>query len=312
MIADSLRHDFYASPLGAHLLHFPGVLKALTWGTLALEWAAPPLFFFPKGTARLRLGLIAALAAMHAGIALCLEVDLFSFVAVTGLVLFLPAEFWNYRLLARYGGPVAAVNPQADATMASARRQPWLSYATQCACLLLMLYVILININGLPSHPLTQEPPGKVRFLQTACGLGQKWSMFDAAPSKNGWYVARAKLRDGSEVDLLRRGAALDWSKPRFPAGMYPNYRWRKCFREMAYTDELGFQVFRAPVAEFLCRDWNARHPAEERVSQFDFIYCNEVSANSSTPATAQAALRERLVHLDFDEGNGRLMAEGL
>jgi hypothetical protein len=37
-------------------------------------------------------------------------------------------------------------------------------------------------------------------------------------PQKNGWYVAVAKMKDGSEVDLLRHGAAVDWNKLPFPA----------------------------------------------------------------------------------------------
>jgi hypothetical protein len=312
-VAGVLAHDFYASPLGAYLLQFPRALTGVTWGTFVLEWAAPLLLFFPKGTAWLRLAVIAALAAMHVGIGLCLEVDLFSPVSLAGLSLFLPAEFWNSRLLARFCQPSQSVKQLPGAGKSGAKERPPLFYVAQGACLLLLIYVMAINLNGLPSHPLAQLEPEKKDFLWTGCALGQKWIMFDEIPSKNGWYVAAAKLNDGSEVDLLRRGATVDWSKPHFPAGLYPNHRWRKCFREMSYADELGYQVFRLPVAKFLCRDWNARNTAEKQIAEFDLIYCNERDAGAMNLSTVQSSLREQLVHLDFNGSEGgRAAVSGL
>src|SRR5206468_12618342 len=76
-IAGILAHDFYASPPGAYLLQFPRLLTGMTWATFALEWAAPLLLFSPRSTARARLGIIAALVAMHVSIGICLEVGLF-------------------------------------------------------------------------------------------------------------------------------------------------------------------------------------------------------------------------------------------
>jgi hypothetical protein len=170
--------------------------------------------------------------------------------------------------------------------------------------------IVVININSLPSHPLAVSTPVKTSLLKTACGFGQKWSMFDDVPSKNGWYVGWARLRDGSDVDLLRKGSTLDWTRPDFPAGMYPNYRWRKCFREMAYTDEQGYQVFRVPVAEFLCRAWNRQNGPEKQVAEFDLIYCNEAGGEDKT--TAQAPVRERLVHLNFNAEDGSIVVTGI
>jgi hypothetical protein len=123
--------------------------------------------------------------------------------------------------------------------------------------------------------------------------------MFGEIPSKDGWYVANAKLKDGSHVDLLRAGAALDWSKPAFPAMLYPNHRWGKCFREMAYYDEMGYQVFRAPVAKYLCREWNMRHRPEKHVIEFEFVICFE-NAIGHQKTSAADIVRERLVYLDL------------
>jgi hypothetical protein len=304
-IAGTLANDFYASSIAAPLLQFPLLLTGMTWSTLVLEWAAPVLLFFPKCTAWLRLGIIAALAAMHVGIGICLQVDLFSPVSLAGLALFLPAQFWNSRLLARFW-PSGRVEQLTDPGKYLGKKHPSLSSITQGLCLIFFLYVLAVNVNGLPSRPLAPLSPEKWWPLATACGLEQKWGMFDTIPSKDGWYVARAKLKDGSEVDLLRQAAPVDWDRPDYPAGIYPNHRWRKLFREMAYEDELGFQVFRVPVAEFLCRDWNARHTAEKQIAEFDLNYCSDSDVKARDMSGLPIIVRERLVHLDSNGSSER------
>ncbi|MFO1501578.1 MAG: HTTM domain-containing protein [Verrucomicrobiota bacterium] len=300
-IAGAMAHDFYASPVGAYLLQFPRLLMGLTWATLLLEWIAPVLMFVPKWTGPLRIGCVAALAALHVGIAICLEVDLFSPVSMAGLLLFLPTTFWR-RPLSPAGREAEPEEPaMPDRPLVFGSRRPWLSGAAQGLCLLALVYVLAINLNGLPRQPFAPLAPEEWKPLITGCALGQKWNMFEDVPSRSGWYVARARLRDGSEVDLLRQGAVIDWSKPSFPAGLYPNHRWRKLFREMAYDDEKGYQVFRAPVAEFLCRNWNARHPAAQAVVECDLVYCMQSDVKQPGARNMQMTVRERLVHLEND-----------
>jgi hypothetical protein len=298
-LAGILASDVYGLPPAAFLLQFPKLLALMTRGVLVLEWAAPFLLFLFAGTARLRLGILAALAAMHVAIGVCLEVGLFSWVSLAGLVLFLPEEFWNSRPLARFSRPSGSQLPEIRNRIAVKR--PQLFLAAQGFCLVALLYVFAVNINTLPGHPLAPWSPEQWRPLTRGLGLSQGWSMFAAIPSKDGWYVARAKLKDGSEVDLLRGGAAVDWQRPEFPARLFPNYFWHKLFREMAYFDEQGFQVFRTPVAEFLCRDWNGRNALEKQVAEFEFVFCSR-EKTTARGATAARILREQLVHLNVDE----------
>jgi hypothetical protein len=296
-IGGIMAHDFYASPLGTYLLQFPGLLKGMTWATLALEWLAPLLLFFPIRTAQVRLGIIAALAVMHVGIGLCLEVGLFSHVAMAGLILFLPAEFWNSPWLARFS---RSSKPVPSLVGAERKIMPGrFFYVTQGLCLLILIYVFAVNLNGLRNHPLAPLSPERWKPLTTAFGLGQRWGMFESIPSKDGWYVARAKLNDGAEVDLLRQGAAVSWKKPEFPARLYPNHFWQKLFREMAYDDEQGFQLLRAPVAEFLCRSWNARNGPRKQIADFEFIYCTANKGPVLASSMPQIS-REQLFHLDW------------
>jgi hypothetical protein len=295
VITGTLAHDFYAKPLAAWALHFPQLLTGLTWGTFLLEWAGPLLLFVPWRTVWVRLAVVTALAAMHLGIELLLTVGLFSFVALAGLTLFLPAVFWNSRLFARFPLPTG----QHKVPTSSGNEPSALHWASQGLCGLLLIYVLAVNLAGLfgRSQP-NRRIPGS-RFLNEAGGLAQKWNMFEDTPSKDGWYVARALLNDRSEVDLLRQGTPVNWERPVCPAVLYPNHRWRQLFREMSYEDALGYQVFRQPVAEFICRRWNTQHPPPRQVSKFEFIYSIETSSINENGSKVDVTVRERLLRIN-------------
>lgn len=296
VIKRSLEHDFYAKPLAAYLLQFPTLLTGMTWATFVLEWIGPLLLFIPRRTAAFRLAAVAALAAMHTGIALFLDVDLFSPVAMAGLTLFLPTEFWESKIFRGSRQPSAESSPAQP--FVPTTRPSFL--IPQAICAVALIYVFVVNLQALQTRAGMQPQPVSPGFLRTACGLGQKWNMFDEAPSRDGWYVARATLHDGSQVDLLRKGQAIVWTRPPVPAAIYPNFRWRKLFREMAYDDVFGFQVFREPVARFLYREWNARHPAEKQIAQFDLIFCTERESGAIQGSSVKVTDRENLLRVDL------------
>lgn len=281
VIAGSLAHDLYAKPLGELALPHPGLLAAMTWGVFALEWLGPLLLFSPWRTGQFRLLIAGALAAMHLGIELCLHVGMFSWVSLAGLSLFLAPALWRNR---EHNGP--------GVPAAKARR--WPARLREGAAATLLLYTLGLNLAGLLGHVRNQPSNAGWKWLNSGFGLGQKWGMFDETPSKDGWYVARGVLADGSEIDLLQRGATLVWDRPHHPAGMFPNHRWRKLFREMCYFDDFGYQVFREPVARFLKREWNSRHPAARQVAELDLIFCE------AKPGALRGELpqRERLVRV--------------
>jgi len=293
-LAGILAHDFYGSVAGAWLLQYPGFLNVLTRLTLVLEWAAPLLLFCP-GSAALRLAAMGALTLMHAGIAIFLEVGLFPYVALAGLTLFLPPAFWNRLLLRHRSSSTRSVPDSANSGKAF---PPLLHDPAQRVCLVLFACVVAINLNSLPGQPLKSLSPEKWTPLTRGLGFSQYWGVFDTVPSKDGWYVAWAKLRDGSEVDLLRKGARVTAERPPVPGRLYPNHYWQKLFREMAYEDDQGFQFFRAPAAQWLCRNWNSRNPPEKQVVEFELIYCME-SRPEDPPSSSTGNSHETLLRLD-------------
>lgn len=285
VLAGVLQHDFYASAAGMHLLPFPRLLHALTIATLVLEWAAPFLLIFARST-WLRLTTVGSLVLMHAGMGICLEVGQFPWVAIAGLTLFLPTGMWDRKCRP----------PQ----ISGASLPSWrtiLQAPGQRLCLALLGGVIIINLNTLPARPLRFLAPEHWSPLTRGLGFSQRWGMFEEVPSMDGWYLAGAKLQNGSQVDLLRHGAALSAERPAFPPGIYPNHYWKKLFREMAYTDEQGFQHFRPSVCRFLCRRWNAANPPDKQIAGFDLVFCEQNPDPAGPPVRAL-----QLLHLGAGE----------
>ena len=302
-LAATLRDGFFGTPVGATFLEFPRVLAVLTVVILILEWLCPFLLFSPLRTGRVRLWVLGFLAGMHLGIAVLLNLGFFSAVSLTGLLLFLPPFFWD-RLSSRVGAATRDSRQLAPGERLSQPAPPSpVQLVSQVICALALGYVLFTNVNGLPVRfvPWTPSPPSEL--LTVALGLGQKWDMFADAPSRNGWYVARAVLADGTEVDLLRGGAPVSWERPRNPAAIYPGERWRKVFLGLSYEDITGYEVFREPVAEYVCREWNRGRAPEKRVADFALVFCMETAQPGLGPGPEPR--RVTLVHLDLAAPRG-------
>jgi hypothetical protein len=89
--------DAYARPAAGWMLQHPELLRALTWGTLALEIGGPVAAFCPWFTGPIRLAVIVSFVLFHLGIELTMTVGLFSWVSLAGWLLFVPGGFWRKR-----------------------------------------------------------------------------------------------------------------------------------------------------------------------------------------------------------------------
>lgn len=250
--------------------------------------------------------LVLAFIGMHVGIELTMTVGLFSYVSVAGWVLFLPPAFWDGRV-ARFVWSTLARRPwiaQQTGTIALSQmnkspaggapqsgfpiyaQHPMLFFlrlllhvlrnsfgvARGAVCLVLLGFVIWYNAATLQKK-FSDVMPRSVSQFAPPLVLGQKWDMFSRPTRDDGWFVASAKLADGREVDLLRGGAAVDAAKPADVAGMFPNHRWRKFYRQLV-SDK--YQHYREAVAQYLGRTWNERHQAGDRAVTVELLYYRE------------------------------------
>ncbi|MCB0271562.1 MAG: HTTM domain-containing protein [Bdellovibrionales bacterium] len=95
-IAYTLELDQFATHLGIWLRQFPIVLKALTFGTLAIELFGPFLLLSPMVKEKGRLLIIMSFVGMHLGIFALMNVGLFSWMCIAVWPLFLPSLFWDF------------------------------------------------------------------------------------------------------------------------------------------------------------------------------------------------------------------------
>lgn len=84
-----------AARLGPHLLQFPELLKALTFGTLGIEVGATLLLFCPVFTGPVRTAAVVAIMSLHAGIWLTMSIGFFQWLSAACMVCFLPSWFWD-------------------------------------------------------------------------------------------------------------------------------------------------------------------------------------------------------------------------
>ena len=275
----ALSLDAYGKPLGRYLLGFPTLLSWLTVATLWLELIGPVLLFIPWRTGTIRLVVMSLFVAMHVAIELSMTVGMFSYVSICGWIVFLPRGFWNVLL-----GGDGAVSPDLATPTALRPRVFWIRRSADALCGVLLFYVLVWNIATLPSsrRKFSHVMPRPLARLGRILQIGQQWNMFTRPSANDGWYVAAARLKDGSRVDLLRAPAEPDLEvKPDRISAMFPNHRWRKLYRNLTRRANREFQP---RVARWLCDHWNAEHAADVHVVEMDFYYIREQTQPNHAP----------------------------
>jgi hypothetical protein len=299
-------------------LEYPAVLSWLTRATLWLELVGPELLFLPVVFALpsrwlasrpsmpswlawlfqpecigyLRLPVIAAFVALHVGTALCMTLGIFPWVSIVAWAVFLPSLVWESRLARRLGRWLTSWASQSPRPMPdvftpspATRTVHW---AAEGACLFFLVAVAWWNIAGIKAwHMADVAAPEWFERFGNVTMIQQKWNMFARPPKNDGWYVAAATLRNGSRIDVLRGGVAVDVQKPEQISAQFPNHRWRKLFRTLSRPEFAGY---RQPVAEYLCRDWNERHEPDEQIIEFTLMYFEERAGPDERPGEFASA----------------------
>jgi predicted DCC family thiol-disulfide oxidoreductase YuxK len=84
-----------STPIGQWLLHFPKLLRFLTYFTLVVETSAPIFLLIPFLAGQIRTVGVLFLFCMHLGFATCMNLGHFSFIAAVMLTALLPTFFWE-------------------------------------------------------------------------------------------------------------------------------------------------------------------------------------------------------------------------
>ena len=272
----SLSIGQFATPLAKFLLHYPNLLKPLTFFSWNLELFAPFLIVASAYSGRLRTLLVLVYMGFHIALGQCLELGLFPTIgALTWLVL-MPDWFWQrlFQLAARL--PKRAEKP-AFLSALSARWTVWreslhpqsvsvhTSRAAQCLAVFYLVYVLCWNVRTLNFNQHVRWFPQSWNWVGEITRMDQSWELFAPDPMKSeGWLVVEGELQDGEHVDLKNQTATLSDAPPPLISTTYYNERWRKYLMNIAD----GYQDQCFIYASYLGNLWNTTHPSEQSVTK--------------------------------------------
>jgi hypothetical protein len=288
----------FSKPLAHHLLEYPQFLEQASYVVPWLQLLLPLMLFVPWATVQFRTLAILLIAGFNGTIELLLATGIFQYVALTGLILFLPSEFWDrLSTVPKLRNALQAISNAARAKLLLVFRhddQPkpkprgkWTYGAVQVLVFGMLIYVLAWNIATLKINEYAREnamswmsegPEGRYvhrqLFLDYAVermfgGFGwigriarlhQHWAMFQwGGGSINGWHVIVGTLKNGREISLLEGGVPFDGATHRKP---YPVVALYSNARWRVYYLYLRFN---SPVRDFLpsaiSRGWNQQHP---------------------------------------------------
>jgi hypothetical protein len=282
-----LELDAFARPAAVWLRDYPTACRVLTHASVLLEMLGPLIAFLPIWRTGFRLMAVGSMILLHASIALCLDIGSFPWVMMAAWLAFVPGAFWNLFQRDKH-------NQQSDAEMGNksyyvAVFRPALRYAMNGFCAFCLTLVFLWNIRGTNFAFWEKVFPRTANPVAMVFRLDQYWTMFAPTPlMEDGWFVLRAGLSDGSEVDLLRDGAAVAWDKPALASAAYKDARWQKYLMNLWMTIH---HTHRMPYGDYVARRWNDNHGGLSQVVAWQLWFVREMTQPDGTRGKPESIL---------------------
>jgi hypothetical protein len=289
-----LEIDAFARPAAVWLREYPDACRTLTHFTVILEILGPMLAFLPVWKAGFRVIAVLTMIALHAGIAICLDIGAFPWVMMGAWLAFLPAEFWEWF---RSNKTAKIPNNENIKCAYHVRKRNFIvGLILNGFCVFSLLMVFLWNLRGTNFAYWEKVFPRSANPLAMVFRLDQYWTMFAPTPLlEDGWFVLRAGLSDGSEVDLLRDGAPVSFAKPALASAAYKDARWQKYQMNLWM---LIHHTHRMPYGDYMARRWNDSHGGLGQVVAWQLWFVREMTqpdGSRSKPEPILMAQRERL-----------------
>lgn len=314
----ALHLDQFTNAFGAWMRGMPLVLlQAMSWGTLALEWAALPMFLAPVAQPWLRRIALIGLAGFHLGTAVTMVLGAFPWVMCASYLPLVRPPDWDAlgRLLHRAGfakaagalaSPAIAPAVANDAATARAARRATSPHrgriVRDAIAAGLLICVLLDGFNQSFASRLHRDPlrlPLVLRAPVMIFDLGQGWRMFAPEPLRyDGWWVVVGETETGAVVDPLT-GQAPRWEKPPHLSSVRSVY-WRMYMFNISRPEFRPFQIY---FARWLAGRTRPEPPAR-RLRGLDLWWVQE---NTPSPGQPPPPL-QRFRLWSWDAENDRIL----
>lgn len=270
--------DRITRPLGHLLAGYPWLTSLLTRGTLVVELILPLVLFSPWKANWCRSIALLMLIGFHVGIEATMVVVIFSYASLAGLTLFFPTVWWQYPPLKQLQGwldrlfGVESCQPVEKPTGKKKDRRAKRTASGgldlkqrfgRAAIVVCILYVFLYNVIVMFASADLKRSLGTFQRFGELLVLRQYWKMFsDPSPNCND-IACVARLRDGTQIDLLRRNVEVDYRRlrPAQPAKY-------DTLREMVFASVLAerkHKMHQKRFVEYLCRKYQESNADPEK-----------------------------------------------
>jgi hypothetical protein len=292
----ALEIDQLATPFGSWLAERPiGLLRGLTWGVLALEFAAAPAILSPFFQPALRRTAIVMLAGMHLGTGLAMVLGWLPATMIATYALLLRSEDWKLLerarpRLARALGPVAerlrdlvrSVVPPPPPPVSSPIPGRIGRVLREGAVAIVFVAVLVDSVNINMIDRLGIERISEPRWMQAiiqAPQLVHDWKLFAPYPSRDdGWWVIDGVTVSGRSVDPMT-GRAPTFEKPH-DLSRRVGVWWRKYLHRIWLRE---FAAHRVHFARFVTRSYRRANP-DDPLDNFKLYYVEERTLPPGTP----------------------------
>ena len=289
----ALSIDQLSTPYGRMLLRYPDVMRMLTFVTLGLERFGPLVALVPFW--RLRLLMVLVFVGFHFTMGLCMTLGVFTWIAPTSWLLFVPTGAWDWAALQFGKLNAGAVRDRGIARLSEARarvvkfcrglgmrapapRPLALSRAVtrQSLAAFFLIYIFAWNIRSVDFNRYSPYFGDRWNWIGESLRLDQVWSMFSPLPLKeDGWFVAPATLNDGTQVNLIDNGAPMKWTEPENLSNTFRDAQWQKYMLNLWSADNAPHRGY---YVGYIVRQWNADHAPKQQVKAMQLIYMQQTN----------------------------------
>ncbi len=276
-----LNLSIYVRDFGRELRQWPWLHQGIAYATLATEILFPPLLLVGYRNNVWRWLNLITFCGLHLGVLLCMSIGLFSFICFVIWIALIPGAFWNWCGI-RGSMPLADGARTAAGERLAARRPRLGQTALHYFCGVMIAYMLVWNVLNMfprlvvgPVESVTDGVPLKEyvqranpllsayeRFGQ-ALGVGQHFQMFGNPYHEDPWFVYRAKLANGEQVDIFDGRRSWRPGQPLKGIPAMPAFHWRKFHHDLVANPAAAI---RQRMLDYQVEEWNRRHDIAQRV----------------------------------------------
>jgi hypothetical protein len=275
----ALHLDAFTTPLGLWLRSQDALCVFLCRATVLLEIIGPILALLPIFRWQFRLLMAATFMVFHAGIGLSMDIGAFPGLMIVAWLAFLPSEFWNWlgrtklaQRLGEFSSRMSDTRPvPCPAHLKSGFNPGWVTRTFAVGCL---IFMFLWNMRGTNFERWEKIFPRSLNDTAFLFRLDQHWAMFAPTPMlEDGWFILKADLADGSQVDLLAEDGVLNWDKPALQSATFKDSRWQKYIMNLWMAT---YSQHRPWFGNYLAAKWNETHSGLSQVAAWELVFILE------------------------------------